>query len=79
MPVLLMDNHEAWKYGTRHAKDCPRGNGVPVQQRRLGAVERCRCEAKARWDVEGCFVATDAEEWKEGLRPRSWDPVAWDF
>lgn len=57
-----------------HEKDRPRVGSQPVQQRWMGAVERCGRKTKARWDVEGCFVATDAEEWKEGLRPRAGTP-----
>jgi hypothetical protein len=40
----------------------------------MGAVERYRGKTKARWNLEGCFVATDAEEWNESLRSRARAP-----
>ena len=74
MPILLMDSMKRRSIIRAHANDCSTVNGVLVQQRWMGTVERCRSKAKAGWDVEGSFVATDAEEWKEGFRPCAGTP-----
>jgi hypothetical protein len=62
---------ETSKYSTRHAKDCPRADGVLVWWFRMGAVERCRSKAKAFRDAEDVSSLRDTEKWKEGLRSRA--------